>query len=326
MKILFYGTRDYDRDSFTKVLADYPDIEIEFTKTNLTWRTAILAKGYDAVCAFVNANIRDAMTLEILAGFGIKLILMRCAGFDAVNIPMAKELGIRVCNVPAYSSDAVAQHTFGLMLNYFSRISEYTADCASGGWTQKRYFKAFGRETHELAGKTLGLIGCGGIGGRVAKIADAFGMRVLVFNRDPDRIRDIPYVTGVPLERLLMESDVVSLHCPLNDSTRELINSHTLSLMKPTALLINTSRGGVIKEADLAAALNNGVIAAAAVDVLTEEPMSVHTPLRSAKNIVFTPHVAWAPVETRKRVFEIVADNLRAYAEGTPQNTVHHKK
>ena len=113
MKILFFGTRDYDRDSFTKVMGNYPDIQIEFTKTNLTWRTAVLAKGYDAVCAFVNANV-NAMALEILAGMGVKLVLMRCAGFDAVNIAMAKDLGIRVCNVPAYSPEAIAEHAMAI--------------------------------------------------------------------------------------------------------------------------------------------------------------------------------------------------------------------
>ena len=318
--VLDMDTAWIDGDISLDGLAKLGELRV-FGKTGAEDTASLIGDSEAVICN------KSRITREVMKGCpGLQYVGLMGTGFDQVDTEAADELGITVCNVPAYSSDAVAQHTFGLMLNYFSRISEYTADCASGGWTQKRYFKAFGRETHELAGKTLGLIGCGGIGGRVAKIADAFGMRVLVFNRDPDRIRDIPYVTGVPLERLLMESDVVSLHCPLNDSTRELINSHTLSLMKPTALLINTSRGGVIKEADLAAALNNGVIAAAAVDVLTEEPMSVHTPLRSAKNIVFTPHVAWAPVETRKRVFEIVADNLRAYAEGTPQNTVHHKK
>lgn len=243
-------------------------------------------------------------------------------GFDQVDVATAAAQGVTVCNVPSYSTDAVAQHTFALILNYFGRIAEYTADCAAGGWTEKRYFSVFGRETHELAGKTIGVIGCGNIGRKVAAIAEAFGMRVLAFSRHPEKLRDVPYVTCVPLETLLRESDVVSLHCPLNAETRELIDRRALALMKRTALLVNTARGGVIHEADLADALHRGVIAAAAVDVLTEEPMTSHTPLRCAKNIVFTPHVAWAPVETRQRVFAIVAENLRAFLAGKPQNVV----
>ena len=289
-----------------------------FGKTGGEDTVALIGDSEAVICN------KTRMTREVMESCpALKYIGLMGTGFDQVDIAAAEQLGITVCNVPAYSSDAVAQHTFGLILNYFSRISEYTADCAAGGWTRKKYFSVFGRETHELAGKTLGLVGCGGIGGRVAKIADAFGMKVLVFNRDPERIKEIPYVTPVPLERLLRESDIVSLHCPLNESTRGLINARTLSLMKPTALLVNTSRGGVIHEADLADALNHGLIAAAAVDVLTEEPMSEHTLLCNAKNIVFTPHIAWAPVETRQRVFAIVTENLKAYADGIPQNTVH---
>ena len=247
-------------------------------------------------------------------------------GFDQVDVSAADELGVTVCNVPAYSSDAVAQHTFALILNHFGRISEYASDCASGGWTEKKYLSAFGRPMHELAGKTIGLIGCGGIGKRVAKIADAFGMKVLVFTRSPEKVNDLPYITCVSLEKLLCESDIVSIHCPLNDGSRRLINRRTLSLMKKTALLVNTSRGGIINERDLARALNEGIIAAAALDVLTEEPMTPDTPLGGARNIVLTPHVAWAPVETRRRLFEIIAANLKAYAGGNPQNTVHGEK
>ena len=244
-------------------------------------------------------------------------------GFDQVDIAAAKERGITVCNVPDYSSDAVAQHTFALILNHFCRISEYAADCAAGGWTEKKFFSAFGRETHELAGKTVGLVGCGGIGRRVAAIANAFGMQVLVYNRRPAALADISYIRCVPLEELLRRSDVVSIHCPLNDQSRGLIDAHALSLMKPTALFVNTSRGGIMDEAALAQALNEGRIAAAALDVLTEEPMSADTPLRTARNLVLTPHIAWAPVETRERLFAIVYENLKGWINGAPQNVIN---
>ena len=243
-------------------------------------------------------------------------------GFDQVDIAAARERGITVCNVPDYSSDAVAQHTFALILNHFCRISEYAADCAAGGWTEKKFFSAFGRETHELAGKTVGLVGCGGIGRRVAAIANAFGMQVLVYNRRPATLADISYIRCVPLEELLRRSDVVSIHCPLNDQSRGLIDAHALSLMKPTALFVNTSRGGIMDEAALARALNEGRIAAAALDVLTEEPMSADTPLRTAQHLVLTPHIAWAPVETRERLFAIVYENLKGWMNGAPQNVV----
>ncbi len=257
---------------------------------------------------------------------GLQYVGLMGTGFDQVDIAAADELGVTVCNVPAYSSDAVAQHTFGLILNYFCKISEYAADCASGGWTEKQYFSRFGRKTSELSGKTIGLIGCGGIGRRVAAIAAAFGMNVLVFNRDPARVADLSAVRCVPLEQLLAESDVISIHCPLNEGTRELINAATLALMKPTAILVNTSRGGIVNEADLAAALNGGIIAAAAVDVLTEEPMSADSPLSGVRNITITPHIAWAPVETRERLFQTVAENLRAFMAGSPRNRVNHPK
>ncbi|MBQ9902788.1 MAG: D-2-hydroxyacid dehydrogenase [Clostridia bacterium] len=318
--VLDMDTASIDGDISLDGLAMLGELRV-FGQTGGKDTVALIGDSDAVVCN------KTRITREVMEGCpSLRYVGLMGTGFDQVDIAAADELGVTVCNVPSYSSDAVAQHTFGLILNHFGRIAEYTADCASGGWTRKQYFSVFGREMHELAGKTVGLIGCGGIGRKVAKIADAFGMKVLAYNRDPERIKDIPYITGVPLERLLRESDVVSLHCPLNDSTRELINSRTLSMMKPTALLVNTSRGGVINEADLAAALRDGVIAAAAVDVLTEEPMSDGTPLRKAKNIVFTPHIAWAPVETRIRVFEIVAENLKAYAEGRPQNAVHFHK
>lgn len=246
-------------------------------------------------------------------------------GFDQIDIEAADEHGITVCNVPAYSTDAVAQHTFALILNYYCRISEYAADAANGGWTQKKHFTSFGLKTYELVGKTIGLIGCGDIGHRVARIADAFGMRVLAYNRNPDKLRSIDYINCVPLEELLRQSDIVSVHAPLNDNTRELINRDTLAMMKHSALLVNTARGGIVNEADLAEALNCGIIAAAAVDALTVEPMSEYTPLRGAKNLTITPHIAWAPIETRRRLMQTVYENLKCFIYGRPQNVVNRK-
>lgn len=244
-------------------------------------------------------------------------------GFDQVDLAAANEHGVTVCNVPSYSTNAVAQHTFALILNEFCQIAAYSSDCANGGWTEKKYYNVFGLTTHELAGKTLGLIGCGNIGKKVAAIANAFDMNVLAYSRTPEKLRGISYLQCVGLEALLAASDVVSLHCPLNDDTRELINRRTLAMMKRSALLVNTARGGIINEFDLAQALDEGVIAAAAVDALTVEPMSEDTPLRHAQHFTVTPHVAWAPVETRARLFHLVCQNLKCYVEGNPQNVVN---
>ncbi|MGN0473768.1 MAG: D-2-hydroxyacid dehydrogenase [Acutalibacteraceae bacterium] len=246
-------------------------------------------------------------------------------GFDQIDIQAANERGITVCNVPAYSADAVAQHTFALILNYYCKISEYAADVSNGGWTQKKYFTSFGLPTYELSGKTIGLIGCGDIGRKVARIADACGMHVLAYNRNPDKLRDIDYIKCVSLEELLTQSDIVSIHAPLNDSTCELINRDTLAIMKHSSLLVNTARGGIVNEADLADALNIGTIAAAAVDALTVEPMSDETPLRGAKNLTITPHIAWAPIETRRRLMKTVYENLKCFILGAPQNVVNTK-
>lgn len=266
---------------------------------------------------------KSRITREVLAQCpALRYVGLMGTGYDQVDLAAAASHGVTVCNVPAYSSGAVAQHTFALILDHFCRISAYAADCAAGGWTEKRYFSVFGRETHELAGKTIGLVGCGGIGRRVAALAQAFDMRVLATVRRPETLADLPGVRCVLLDELLRSSDVVSIHCPLTEETRGLIDGRALSLMQPDALLVNTARGAIVEEAALAQALNEGRVAGAALDVLTEEPMSPDTPLRGARNLLLTPHIAWAPVETRRRLFDTVYDNLAAWMDGCPQNTV----
>ncbi len=315
--VLDMDTAAIDNDIMPTGLAELGQLNI-ICGTDLA-RTAELIGDSDAVVCNKSRITREVM--ERCAR--LKYVGLMGTGYDQVDIQSANEHGITVCNVPEYSSNAVAQHTFALILNYFCKVAEFSADCAKGAWTEKKYFNLFGYPTFELAGKTIGLIGCGGIGKKVAAIARAFDMNVLAYKRNPDSLRDIPYIKCVKLDELLSASDVVSLHCPLNNETRELINKNTLAIMKSSALLVNTARGGVINESDLAQALNDGVIAAAAVDVLAEEPMSANTPLRRAKNITITPHIAWAPVETRRRLFDVVCGNLRCYIEGKPQNVVN---
>ncbi len=286
-------------------------------ETNLS-KTAELIGDSDAVICNKSRITRDVMKRCP----DLKYVGLMGTGFDQVDIEAAREYGITVCNVPAYSATAVAQHTFALILNYFCKISEYSRITSSGEWIEKEYLSDFGLPTQELSGKTIGLIGCGDIGQKVAQIANAFDMRVLAFNRHPERFSHIAYIKSASLDELLSESDVVSIHAPLNEQTRELINRNTLSIMKPTALLVNTARGGIVNEAELVSALENGVIAAAAVDTISSEPMNEDSPLRHAKNLTITPHVAWAPIETRRRLVGIVCENVKRFVEGHPQNVV----
>lgn len=250
----------------------------------------------------------------------LRYIGLCATGYNNIDLKACKELGITVCNVPAYSTDAVAQHTFSLILHFAGRISDYNGFVRDGGWIRSETFSNFSFPTQELAGKTLGIIGYGSIGKKVALIAQAFGMKIIVNTRSP---KSDANVTFAGLEKLFGESDFITLHCPLTDKTNGLVNKDTLKYCKPSCVIINTSRGPVVNEQDLADALNSGKIAGAGLDVISEEPMSEDCPLIGAKNCVITPHVAWAPLETRKRLVKTVAENVRAYLSGSPINTVN---
>ncbi len=249
----------------------------------------------------------------------LKYIGLTATGYNNVDLKEAKKRGIVVTNVPNYSTVDVAQHVFAMLFHYANNVHKYDSSVKNGKWLKSKTFCFFEEPVVELDGKTFGIIGYGSIGKRVAKIADALGMRVLIYSRTK---REGEY-EFVCLDRLLSESDFISLHCPLNDETKRLINENTLSLMKSTAVLINTSRGGVIDEVALKNALENGGIAHALLDVLSAEPMEEACPLRSVKNVTFTPHIAWAPVECRQRLIEIVAQNISAFVGGKPQNQVN---
>ena len=251
----------------------------------------------------------------------LKYVGLFATGYNNVDLDAASKHGAVVCNVPAYSTDSVAQHTFALILNHFNKIREYADTVDNGDWVNYKLFTYFYIPTYELKGMTIGIIGYGDIGRRVAEIAAVFGMNVLAYTRSPEKVSGA--AKAVPLDELLEKSDVVTMHCPLNDGTREMINKDALSKMKKTAYFVNTARGGVMNEQDLADALNNGVIAGAGIDVLTLEPMREDCPLRNAKNCTITPHIAWAPKQTRERLLETVAENLRKWAAGTPQNIVN---
>lgn len=264
---------------------------------------------------------KSPMTRELMADCKrLRCICLFATGYNNVDLAAADESGITVCNAPGYSTDAVAQLVFAYILELASNLSAYNRSVHSGDWIQSKIFSYFPYPIVELKGKTLGIFGFGTIGRTVARIADAFGMNVLVCTRT--KPQDCKFEV-VGSDELFSKSDFITLHCPMTAQTAGLINKHTLSLMKPTAYVINTSRGGVVDESALADALNSGKIAGAAVDVISAEPMAADNPLYTAENCIITPHIGWAPLETRRRLVALVAGNARAFIEGRPQNVVN---
>lgn len=251
----------------------------------------------------------------------LKYVGLFATGYNNVDLAAASRRGAVVCNVPAYSTNAVAQHTFALILDYYNKVAEYKKTVADGDWVNYKLFSYFYIPTTEIAGLTLGIIGYGDIGRKTAEIARAFGMNVVTYTRSLQKVTDGTRVCT--LEELLSISDAVSLHCPLTPENGKMINTETLALMKPNALLVNTARGGLIDEQALAEALNEGRLGGARLDTLTYEPMREDCPLRGAKNCAITPHIAWAPIETRVRLLEKVAENLKAWINGKPINVVN---
>ncbi|MBQ7381132.1 MAG: D-2-hydroxyacid dehydrogenase [Clostridia bacterium] len=271
--------------------------------------------GADAVVcnkAKIDREIIEASTLKFIGVFA--------TGYNNIDTVAARERGIAVCNVPGYSTDSVAQLTVSLMLELAGNASAYARSVAAGDWKRSRQFSYFFAPITEIKGKTLGIYGLGTIGKAVAKVALAFGMKVIAYSRTP---KNLDGIRDVDRETLFRESDFLSFHCPLNAESALAVNQQTLSLMKPTAFLINTARGGIIDEVALAEALEKGQIAGAALDVLTEEPMSENCVLFGAKNCIITPHIAWAAYETRVRLIDLVAKNLEAFIDGTPINVVN---
>lgn len=249
----------------------------------------------------------------------IKYIGLFATGYNNIDLKAAAEKGITVCNAGEYSTNAVAQQTFAYILEHFSRISEYDSFVKNGGWIASETFSKFPIKTQEIAGKTLAVVGFGSIGRKVAQIASAFGMNVIVNTRTKPENYGYELVS---LEEAFSRADVLTIHCPLTEQTEGMVNSRNLSLMKKGALLINTARGGIVNESELAQALNSGQIYAA-LDVLRQEPMSEDTQLKKAQNCIITPHTAWAPLETRLRLIDIVCENIKAYLNGKPQNKVN---
>ena len=260
------------------------------------------------------------ITREILdACPSIRLICVLATGYNVVDCQACAQRGIPVTNVPAYGTAAVAQFTMALILELCHRVGLHNHSVHQGDWCRSETFCYWLTPQMELAGKTLGIIGYGRIGQAVGALARAFGMEVLAYH--PRRnLSGEPYVE---LDTLLERSDILSLHCPLFPETQHLINQETIAKMKDGAMLINTARGALVEESALAQALNAGKLRGAAVDVVSQEPMTPDNPLLSCKNCIITPHIAWAPVESRQRLLDCVVENIRSYLAGHPQNVVN---
>lgn len=277
----------------------------------------IVARADGAECVVVNKAPMMRKSVEALPS--LKLIAVIATGTNNVDLHAARDRGVRVCNVTGYAEKTVPQHAFALILNLATRAWRYHADVLAGEWGKAPIFTLLKYPTFELAGKTLGIVGFGSIGRGVARVAEGFGMKVVVYDDYAERT---PGVEFRDLDGLLRDSDVVTIHCPLTDETRGLIDAAALAKMKPTALLVNTARGGIVDEEALAEALNAGRLAGAGIDVLETEPPVNGNVLFDAKNIVLTPHSAWSTLEARQRLIDETARNIHAFVAGQPRNVV----
>lgn len=275
------------------------------------------AKGAEAILTnkvAINADHMAALP-------DLKYIGVLATGYNIIDIAAAKERNIVVTNIPAYSTPSVAQMVFAHILNITNRVQHYTDEIREGKWTNSSDFCFWDTPLIELLGKKIGLIGLGQTGYNTARLAIGFGMKVWAYT-SKSRLQLPPEIRKAELNQLFRECDIVSLHCPLTEATRNLVNAERLAMMKPTAIVINTARGPLVNEQDLADALNNGKIYAAGVDVLSTEPPRADNPLLTARNCFITPHIAWATSAARERLQTIMLENIKAYLDGKPVNNV----
>lgn len=274
----------------------------------------------DAEIVLINKTPITAQLLDQCPN--LRLVCVQATGYNVVDCAAAKERGVLVCNVPAYGTNAVAQFTFSLLLELCNQVGHHDRAVHNGKWCSCPGFCFWETPQMELAGKTIGIIGFGKIGRAVGKIANAFGMKVLAYNRSrcPEGEAIGQYVD---LNTLLETSDIISLHCPLTPEVQELINAQTIAKMKDGAILLNTARGPLLNEAAVADALRSGKLRGAAVDVVSQEPMLPDNPLLTAPNCIITPHMAWTPVESRQRIIDSTVNSIKGYLSGKPVNTVN---
>lgn len=291
----------------------------ELTVYDRTSPSELLERSAGAEVLITNKTLITADDMAALPE--LKYIGVLATGYNVVDIDAAKARGIVVTNIPAYSTNSVAQMVFAHILNITQRVGHYADENAKGRWTNSADFCYWDTNLVELDGKKMGIVGYGNIGKATARIALAFGMEVLAYTSKEQK--DLPQgIKKVTLDELFAESDVVSLHCPLTPDTKELVNADRLKTMKSNAILVNTGRGPLVNEQDLADALNEGCIAGAGLDVLSVEPSVANNPLLGAKNCFVTPHIAWATKEARTRLMDIAINNLRSYQEGNIINNV----
>lgn len=281
----------------------------------------IVERSRDAEIILTNKVPLMADTLEQLP----KLIYIgvTATGYDNVDMRTARQRNIPVSNVPVYGTDSVAQYVFALLLELCHHVGQHDLAVKNGKWTKAREFSFWETPLVELAGKKMGIIGFGRIGRRVGELSHAFGMEVLaqdIFHGELPAYRPFSWMD---VEEVFAEADVVSLHCPQTPDNLGFVNEALLNQMKPTAILINAARGGLVNEKDLASALDGGKIAGAAVDVVSAEPIRANNPLLKARNLIITPHIAWATLAARRRLLQTSIDNVRAYLEGNPTNIVN---
>lgn len=320
MKILFYDTKKYDKDSFEKMLPNFPEIQMDFLDADLSVYTARLAKGYDAVCAFVSSDV-SADVLRALAQKGVKLVLMRCAGYNNVDVDVAEECEITVLRVPGYSPEAVAEHAMALALAANRRIHK--------GYIKVREnnFSLVGLTGVNFYHKTAGIVGTGKIGAAMCRICHGFGMRVIAYDMYPNP--DLNFVEYVDFETLLAESDLISLHCPLTEDNYHMINTKTIEKMKDEVILVNTSRGALIKTEDLIAGIRSKKFFAVGLDVYEEETNnvfenreddilehSITARLLSFPNVIVTSHQGFLTEEALAAISETTLQNAMDYKNG----------
>jgi glycerate dehydrogenase len=290
----------------------------ELTLYDRTPVELIVERCRDAAIVLTNKTPFSRQTLAALPA--LRFIAVTATGHNVIDSVAAKEQKIAVSNVPAYGTDSVAQHVFSLLLELTNHVGRNAREVANGKWQRSADWCFTEAPVMELAGKTFGVVGFGHIGAQAARIANAFGMKVIYHS--PSK-KETAIATAVGLEELFATSDVITLHCPLTSTNQEFVNAAVLARMKPSALLINTARGQLINEQELADALNNGIIAGAGLDVLSKEPPTNGNPLLNAKNCIVTPHNAWISKEARIRIMQVTTANVEAFLKGAPQNVVN---
>ncbi len=325
MRIIFFNTKIYDKNSFNRIRDEYPDLEIEYWESPLSAGSASYVNGAEAVCAFVNDDVSEPV-LKVLAEKGVKLVLMRCAGFNNVDLDAATKYGITVMRVPGYSPEAVAEHAMALA----SAVARHLHKAYIK--VRENNFSLVGLVGTNFHGKVAGIVGTGRIGAAMARICHGYGMKVLAY--DVYQNKDLDFATYVSLDELLAQSDLISLHCPLMDSTHHMINLETINKMKDGVILINTSRGGLIKTDDLIAGIREHKFFGVGLDVYEEEnanvfenreddilPHSVVSRLLSFPNVIVTSHQGFFTEEALAAISRITMDNAAAFVKGEKSGT-----